>query len=516
MCLPPKNYSDAFKNFAFCILSGSFILLPVYLIFALFLMLKHFSFAALAVLSLSLFPSTLRAFDATPPTNLWLYLTTDKGVTALADYGNCSAWADQTPSLTGGAAHDVSQPNGNYQPIWNNNASDLRNGHPVMVFGYPNIANQAITTFFYGVGSPANGPKANLAIFVVAKNKSPGSGVGTIVSTGISDGWQLRFNGANTLEFLHNGTGLASLSIPGGWHIFELRQRKGTVVKLGVDGAFGTADNGSPTTLSPVTASSTGILSIGAQATVNSPLIGQIAELLVYSGGNAPGDRKTILTQLGNKYGINVSDPVPIIGSVSLHRQGKNVKDGATLVAPVGKLQFSAPAVDDSEVTQVAFYNKGTLIGTGTNTAGIFNLGVANWPVGTYKIAAIATDDLGSSSSPSGAINFTIVNGMPKIIVRAKATKPVLKDGVTTSKLSVTGSWFRANGNDGSAALTYTWSVTGTPPADVTFAPDGKNGTPAAHNLRANFTAPGTYTLNVHIVSPPGDSVDGQVSVVVP
>jgi len=40
--------------------------------------------------------------------------------------------------------------------------------------------------------------------------------------------------------------------------------------------------------------------------------------------------------------------------------------------------------------------------------------------------------------------------------------------------------------------LTYTWSVTGTPPASVSFS---ANGTNAAKNTVATFAAAGTYNL---------------------
>ena len=44
----------------------------------------------------------------------------------------------------------------------------------------------------------------------------------------------------------------------------------------------------------------------------------------------------------------------------------------------------------------------------------------------------------------------------------------------------------------GEAALTYTWSTTGTPPAPVTFSVNGNN---AAKNTTATFTKAGSYNI---------------------
>ncbi len=61
----------------------------------------------------------------------------------------------------------------------------------------------------------------------------------------------------------------------------------------------------------------------------------------------------------------------------------------------------------------------------------------------------------------------------------------------TTTALSVLGA-----DDAGEAALTYTWSTVGTPPAAVTFS---ANGTNAAKNTTASFTKAGSYDLQVVI-----------------
>src|SRR6185436_6770138 len=61
----------------------------------------------------------------------------------------------------------------------------------------------------------------------------------------------------------------------------------------------------------------------------------------------------------------------------------------------------------------------------------------------------------------------------------------------TTTALSVLGA-----DDGGEAALTYTWSTTGSPPAAVSFS---ANGTNAAKNTTATFTKAGSYSFQVVI-----------------
>ncbi len=65
----------------------------------------------------------------------------------------------------------------------------------------------------------------------------------------------------------------------------------------------------------------------------------------------------------------------------------------------------------------------------------------------------------------------------------------------------------------GASSLIYTWSTTGTPPAAVNFS---VNGTNAAQNTTAGFTAAGTYTFQVSIQNPTAGIINSStVSVVV-
>src|SRR5213079_72576 len=77
----------------------------------------------------------------------------------------------------------------------------------------------------------------------------------------------------------------------------------------------------------------------------------------------------------------------------------------------------------------------------------------------------------------------------------------------TTTSLSVLGA-----DDAGEANLTYTWATLGTPPAAVSFSPNGTN---AAKNATATFIATGTYNFLVSITDAGGLSVTSSVSVIV-
>jgi hypothetical protein len=98
-----------------------------------------------------------------------------------------------------------------------------------------------------------------------------------------------------------------------------------------------------------------------------------------------------------------------------------------------------------------------------------------------------------------GAIGATSITGIwsttvPPTVVTPASASPSTVPGLTTS-LSVLG----GDSNFGEATLLYTWSATG--PAAVTFNPNGTN---AAKNTTATFSAAGTYTLTCTILNVSG------------
>jgi len=110
---------------------------------------------------------------------------------------------------------------------------------------------------------------------------------------------------------------------------------------------------------------------------------------------------------------------------------------------------------------------------------------------------------VGGESLPSNEANTTPTVFYPILVAPASAApNPVTG---TTTKLSVLGGYF-----NGESKLTYTWSSTG--PAAVTFSANGSN---AAKNCTATFTAPGSYIFTVTLKSPPGNTTTSSVGVTV-
>jgi hypothetical protein len=103
-------------------------------------------------------------------------------------------------------------------------------------------------------------------------------------------------------------------------------------------------------------------------------------------------------------------------------------------------------------------------------------------------------------------IRINLANGQghaPTVATQAQSsTSPVT--GIST-KLSVLGA--DANGEPN---LTYTWAVTGTPPASVAFS---VNGTNAAKDTTATFSAAGSYTFVVTIANAQGYFATSAVTV---
>lgn len=95
---------------------------------------------------------------------------------------------------------------------------------------------------------------------------------------------------------------------------------------------------------------------------------------------------------------------------------------------------------------------------------------------------------------------------MPPTVQTAASASPSPVTG-STAALSVLG-----NDDGGEASLRYTWATVGTPPAGVTFSPNGSN---AAKNSTATFSRAGTYQLAATIADAEGQSVTTGVTVTV-
>ena len=114
-----------------------------------------------------------------------------------------------------------------------------------------------------------------------------------------------------------------------------------------------------------------------------------------------------------------------------------------------------------------------------------------SFPYGTLPgTFSTAPSTSGSNWSLYATLTVNGPGNSPPTVATAAAASPNPATG-TTSNLSVLGA-----DDGGEANLIYTWSVTGTPPALVTFS---ANGTNAAKNTVATFTKAGSYGLQVTI-----------------
>jgi RHS repeat-associated protein len=147
---------------------------------------------------------------------------------------------------------------------------------------------------------------------------------------------------------------------------------------------------------------------------------------------------------------------------------------GSVYQAPLN-LTFQAETTDNSAVTQVAFYNGGTLLGTDTTAP--FQYAWPNIPSGNYSLTAVATDDDGASTT-SAAVAFT-VNLPPSVSIASPASGTIL--GAPASPL------VQANASDPDDAISKVEFYLG----GVLQATD----TTAPFAWQASNLAAGTYSL---------------------
>ena len=155
--------------------------------------------------------------------------------------------------------------------------------------------------------------------------------------------------------------------------------------------------------------------------------------------------------------------------------------------------QFGGTMATPALTWSIADATRGTV-----NTAGAFTAAaVVGGPV---AVKAVVT----SVPTLSASASVTTTNALPTVVtpITLQVTEPIT---ASTARLAVLGA-----DDGGATALTYTWSVSGTPPAPVTFSASGTN---AAKASIATFTAPGSYTLVATITDAQGAQVTSTRSV---
>jgi hypothetical protein len=159
----------------------------------------------------------------------------------------------------------------------------------------------------------------------------------------------------------------------------------------------------------------------------------------------------------------------------------------------------------------------GVVVSDGTRSATTDGLGrytLVGVPTGSYTLtptlagytfvpASLAVT-VASANLAGQDFSTTVVNAPPTVVTAAAASpSPVV--GGTSTALTVLGA-----DDGGEAALTYTWSASGTWP--VSFSATGTN---AAKSTTATFSSAGTYTLECVITDAGGLSVRSSTTVTV-
>jgi uncharacterized repeat protein (TIGR01451 family) len=137
-----------------------------------------------------------------------------------------------------------------------------------------------------------------------------------------------------------------------------------------------------------------------------------------------------------------------------------------------------------------------------TATPGTVTLKGFSW-VAMIPSLGTTGDHFGYEDSPP---TITIASNAAPTVAAAAAASPAAVTAKTTA-LSALGA-----DDQGETGLTYTWATTGTPPAAVTFAPNGTN---AAKSTTATFSKAGSYSLQVTIKDGGNLTVTSSVSVTV-
>ncbi|MEW5740215.1 MAG: Ig-like domain-containing protein [Myxococcota bacterium] len=157
----------------------------------------------------------------------------------------------------------------------------------------------------------------------------------------------------------------------------------------------------------------------------------------------------------------------------------------------------------------------GVTVSDGTRSATTDSLGryvLVGVPSGAYTLTPTLTPyafvpatlnvTVATANLTGQDFTTTVVN-LPPTVSTAAAANPPGPTPATSTQLTVLGA-----DDGGEAALTYSWTATGSYP--VSFSANGTNG---AKNATATFSGAGTYTLEVTITDAGGLSVRSQVVV---
>ncbi len=166
-------------------------------------------------------------------------------------------------------------------------------------------------------------------------------------------------------------------------------------------------------------------------------------------------------------------------------------------IASGTSIDFTATITGDPSVGTVSFYvgsvSPSNLIGSPVTVVNgsAHSASIGNLAAGTDTITAVYSGGTGFAGS-QGSESVQVL--IPPTVATPAAANPNPVTATTTA-LSVLG----ADVDFPESSLTYTWTTIGTPPASVSFS---ANGTNAAQDTTATFTAAGTYDFQVTITDP--------------
>jgi hypothetical protein len=150
-----------------------------------------------------------------------------------------------------------------------------------------------------------------------------------------------------------------------------------------------------------------------------------------------------------------------------------NSSPAVSITGPADQSVFGEPATiniqatasdSDGSVTNVAFYSNGTRLGDDTNSPYAFSwTGV---PAGGYQLRAVATDNLGASST-SAPISITVTGQGPAVLVISNAVWKYLDTGTNPGVAWINPAFDDSTWNSGPAELGYGDSPEGRPEATV-------------------------------------------------
>lgn len=235
----------------------------------------------------------------------------------------------------------------------------------------------------------------------------------------------------------------------------------------------------------------------------NAPAAGAGSVSFSSNGTNASKATTAAFTQAGSyvlQVAItdqgNLSITSDVIVTVNQTFTSVSVTPASPIISPLGTQMFTATALDqfgNAAASQPVF------IWSVTGGGGTISGGNYTAPL-TGSTATVQA----SSGSISGSATVTITN-QPPLVANSIGATATLATG-TTANLSVT-----AVDDSGQSNLTYTWSAI-SPSLPVTFS---VNGTNAAQNTAATFSAIGIYTLQVTITDPGGLSTTSLATVTI-